>query len=108
MRLPLASRPRGMAMATPFGFCAAVAERRRPTLTTDTADLRGNEVQHKTGHIEIERFREALPAGDGVDFDGVELAVFSWKQIDAGQRGVDGGGGAAGDFRERIIGREGL
>ena len=51
---------------------------------------------------------EALPARDGVDFDRVEPAVFAGQQIDAGQRRMDGGGGAAGHFDERVVGRKGL
>src|SRR5205823_2712346 len=38
----------------------------------------------------------------------IEAAVFPRQQIDAGDLRMNGGGGATGDFRERIVRREGL
>src|SRR5438874_4881004 len=97
-----------MAMAMPSGLRRAVSLSRRPTLTTDTTDLRGNKIEHQAGDFEVESFGQASPAGDCVDFDGVKAAIAAGQQIDAGDWGVDGGGGAAGDIDERIVGREGL
>src|SRR5688572_6104533 len=88
------SRRSGMATAMPLGFCAAVADRRRPTLTTDTADFSGDEIEDEAGDIDVEGLAEAFPAGDGVDFDRIESAVAAGEEVDAGEGGVDGGGGA--------------
>src|SRR5688572_1684083 len=97
-----------MATAMPLGFCVAVADKRRPTLTTDTADFSGDEIEHEAGDIDVDGFAEPFPAGDGVDFDGVEATIAAGKEIDAGEGGVDGGGGAASHCDQRIVRREGF
>ena len=66
------------------------------------------EINYFFGDVYVMGLGEGLPAGNGVDFDGVELAVFAGQEIDARERSVDGGGGAAGEFDERVVGYEWL
>src|SRR5262245_10546962 len=68
----------------------------------------GNEVEDQAGDIEVERLCKTFPTGDGVDFDRVKAAITTREQIDASERGVNGGGCAARDFDERIVGYERL
>ena len=49
----------------------------------------------------LKRARQGLPAGHGVDFDRVQLAVAARQQVDAGHRRADRIGrpaGQAGQF----------